>query len=283
MHEGKRDYGHFLSDKKRQNYVSSMPKTLNNPDVHVSLNENGVIKEYLIKKYKDPQIAQDIWDVIVKKDGTVVTKIPRSGKHGSNYARNLIESGDNWGTRQSSAYSKTPLGQTASDAFQYALPETNIPQNGLFVKPNILQLQSLKREIGKDAIRGEANFTKEQLGRNYDAIRSDVFDSVSKNALPEKQDFVTKALAKADSYYKAQQMGQSPKSLLKNYANDKKPASGIASNFLRDLKAKNVNTKAENTLLKKADNPTLLKEEAMSHIRTRNEFNQLSPSAKKII
>lgn len=78
-------------------------------------------------------------------------------------------------------------------------------------------------------------------------------------------------------------MGQSPKSLLKNYANDKKPASGIASNFLCDLKAKNVNTKAVNTLLKKADNPTLLKEEAMSHIRTRNEFNQLSPSAKKII
>lgn len=132
MKDGKRDYEHFLKDIKRQNYIHSMKDTLHSPDMVGTDVDGTVIKKYLLKKYRDKELAQDIWDFIIQKDGAVVSKYARAGKSGEKSAKNLIKRG----TWQASTYPKTPLAQMKSAFSQYALPELNIAQNGTSVNRN---------------------------------------------------------------------------------------------------------------------------------------------------
>ena len=48
--EGNIDYPHFLKDRQRAEYITTLPKTYRNPD-DVFLGENdGKMREYLVKK-----------------------------------------------------------------------------------------------------------------------------------------------------------------------------------------------------------------------------------------
>ena len=151
MKDGKRDYEHFLKDIKRQNYIHSMKDTLHSPDMVGTDVDGTVIKKYLLKKYRDKELAQDIWDFIIQKDGTVVSKYARAGKSGEKSAENLIKRG----TWQASTYPKTPLAQTEHASSQYALPKLNIAQNGGSVNNNLPNIHFMKE--------GLTDFQKEAL------------------------------------------------------------------------------------------------------------------------
>jgi hypothetical protein len=87
--DGVYDYRHFLSDATRQDYIATLPKTLKDTDVRIEFTTTeGAEKAYLIKKFFDPDIQKDIWDMLVIRDGALIAKIARKEKSG----RNTIES-----------------------------------------------------------------------------------------------------------------------------------------------------------------------------------------------
>ena len=143
LKDGKRDYEHFLKDRYRRHYIHSMKDTLHSPDMVGTDVDGTVIKKYLLKKYRDKELAQDIWDFIIQKDGTVVSKYARAGKSGEKSAENLIKRG----TWQASTYPKTPLAQTENASSQYALRGLNITQNEGSVNRNLSNAHYLSNQL----------------------------------------------------------------------------------------------------------------------------------------
>ena len=66
---------HLLKDRGRISYIHSLPGTLKNHDVAVEFTtKEGQSKAYLIKKYFDPVVQKDIWDLLVIQDAALRTK-----------------------------------------------------------------------------------------------------------------------------------------------------------------------------------------------------------------
>ncbi len=85
------DYEHLLTDRVRQNYIHSLPRTLKNKDITVEFTTpDGAEKAYWIKKYFDLEIQKDIWDILVIHDGELKTKIVRESYKGLSYTESLI-------------------------------------------------------------------------------------------------------------------------------------------------------------------------------------------------
>jgi len=84
------DYDHLLTDKIRENYIHTLPDTLKQQHIKVEFQNGDVRKAYLIKKYFDPEIQKDIWDMIVTHDNEVRTKITRKDKRGRGYVESQI-------------------------------------------------------------------------------------------------------------------------------------------------------------------------------------------------
>lgn len=92
---GKRieNYEHLLKDRRRSEYVHSLPRTLKNHDVSVKfITPAGEAKAYLIKKYFDAEIQKDIWDLLVIREATVKTKFVNKENPGNSprYIENQI-------------------------------------------------------------------------------------------------------------------------------------------------------------------------------------------------
>jgi hypothetical protein len=85
------DYEHLLKDATRQDYIATLPKTLKDADIRVEFSTpEGAEKAYLIRKYFDPDIQKDIWDMLIIQDGELKTKIARKGAVGRRYIESQV-------------------------------------------------------------------------------------------------------------------------------------------------------------------------------------------------
>jgi hypothetical protein len=124
------DYEHLLKDTTRQDYIATMPKTLKNFDIHVEFTTvEGAEKAYLIKKFFDPDIQKDIWDMIIIQDGELKTKFITRGRKGESSIEGKILSAGNEAPR-----SATPPGDTGSAPTPERSTGMNIVSNGAEVK-----------------------------------------------------------------------------------------------------------------------------------------------------
>lgn len=74
--EGKIDYPHFLKDKQRAEYITTLPETFKDPQQVVKAQHQGKDREYLLKQYYNPENGSDVYDVAIKAgDGTLINKI----------------------------------------------------------------------------------------------------------------------------------------------------------------------------------------------------------------
>lgn len=93
------DYDHLLSDRRRQEYIHTLPATIKREDIKIEFRNGDVDKEVLIKKYFDPEIQKDIWDVVVLHNKEIRTKIARSGRKGEGYVEGLVDRAGNVASR----------------------------------------------------------------------------------------------------------------------------------------------------------------------------------------
>ena len=91
------DYEHFAGrDVTRNEYLPSLLSTLKNEDIRLDFTtKEGKAKAYLIKRYFDPEIQKDIWDMLVIEDNELKTKIARKGQKGTNTIESTILRADN--------------------------------------------------------------------------------------------------------------------------------------------------------------------------------------------
>lgn len=99
------DYDHFLTDRTRQNYIHVLPSTLRREDLRVEFKNGDVDKELLIKKYFDPEIQKDIWDIVVIHNDQIRTKVAATKRKGSGYVEGQIMRAGN-----AASHSATPEG-----------------------------------------------------------------------------------------------------------------------------------------------------------------------------
>jgi|GEM_PF-4014389 len=127
--DGARDYDHLLTDVTRQDYIHSLPATMKRADVTVAFRDGDVEKGYFIKKYFDPEIQKDIWDMVVLHDGELRTKIARKGGDGRRYVEGQIMRQENQASSP-----RTPAGAKASAATPSELPQQQVGIAGKEVK-----------------------------------------------------------------------------------------------------------------------------------------------------
>lgn len=85
------DYEHFLRTQQQREYIHSLPNTLKNPDIKVEKKlPDGVTLEYLIKKYKNAEGGETIWDIIVIEDNTVIDKLVFKDEQGMEFIADLV-------------------------------------------------------------------------------------------------------------------------------------------------------------------------------------------------
>jgi hypothetical protein len=133
------DYEHLLTDITRQNYIVTLPKTLKDADIRIEFTSlDGAEKAYLIRKYFDPDIQKDIWDMLVILDGELKTKIARKGAVGRRYIESQVSRAG-----EEAPPSTTPPGNTGSAPTPEQSTGINItdqsPDVKSEVKPGTLQ------------------------------------------------------------------------------------------------------------------------------------------------
>jgi hypothetical protein len=129
--DGVYDYRHFLSDTTRQDYIATLPRTLKDSDVRVEFTTaEGAEKAYLIKKFFDPEIQKDIWDMLVIRDGTLITKIARKDRKGIDTADSTIR-----GAEREASQLATAAGDTESASTRATLPAMKDRASSKNVKP----------------------------------------------------------------------------------------------------------------------------------------------------
>ena len=99
------DYEHFLKDKTREEYIHTLPSTLEDKHFSIEFREGERDKAYFIKKYFDNDIQKDIWDIVVIHDNEVRTKIARKGRKGAGYLEKILV-----GAGNRASHSATPDG-----------------------------------------------------------------------------------------------------------------------------------------------------------------------------
>lgn len=87
------DYEHFLKDTARQNYIHTLPDTLKNSNIAVEFNNGDAQKALFVKKYFDPDVQRDIWDLVIQRDAEIRTKFARAKNRGRNSVENAIREG----------------------------------------------------------------------------------------------------------------------------------------------------------------------------------------------
>jgi hypothetical protein len=132
-------YEHLLKDVTRREYIITLPKTLKDADVTVEFTTlDGAQKAYLIRKYFDPDIQKDIWDMLVIRSGELQTKFVTRGRKGESSIEGKILAAGNEASR-----SATPPGNTGSAPTPEQSTGINItdqsPDVKSEVKPGILQ------------------------------------------------------------------------------------------------------------------------------------------------
>jgi hypothetical protein len=133
--DGVYDYWHFLSDTTRQDYIATLPKTLKDSDVRVEFTTpEGAEKAYLIKKFFDQDVQKDIWDMLVIRDGTMISKVARKGRKGAGYIESEIIGAGNEASR-----SATAVGDLENASTRTTLPVEQDSKTAGEVNPGTLQ------------------------------------------------------------------------------------------------------------------------------------------------
>jgi hypothetical protein len=129
------DYEHLLKDTTRQDYIVTLPKTLKDSDIRVEFTTlDGAEKAYLIKKFFDPDIQKDIWDLIVIQDGMLITKIARKDRKGIDTVDSTIRRAE----REASQLA-TAAGDLENASTRTTLPVEQNSKAYPEVKPDTLQ------------------------------------------------------------------------------------------------------------------------------------------------
>ena len=93
---GRFDYEHLLTDETRSMFIHTLPRTLKDYDIKVEFEtKDDVAKAYLIKKYFEPTIQKDIWDVLVFQNAELKTKMARKTMKGRGYVESIITGAEN--------------------------------------------------------------------------------------------------------------------------------------------------------------------------------------------
>ena len=120
--DGVFDMEHLIKDHGRIKYVHSLPKTLRSPDIEVEFREGDARKAYLIKKYFDPKVQKDIWDLIVMHEAELTTKFARKGAK----ARKYLE-GEILGAGQEASPAALSTGDTGSAPTRLTSLKESVP------------------------------------------------------------------------------------------------------------------------------------------------------------
>ncbi|MGO9370691.1 MAG: hypothetical protein ACLQBD_01165 [Syntrophobacteraceae bacterium] len=141
------DYDHFLTDSARQEYIHSLPATLKRGNVKLEFKNGDINKEILIKKYFDPDIQKDIWDVVVKHNNEIRTKFARKGGKGRGYVEGQIERAGNVASR-----SAMPKGNTEDASTRIGPPSSTIIPNEGEVNPEGGPVGSERAALSEQAV-----------------------------------------------------------------------------------------------------------------------------------
>lgn len=146
---GNYDYQHFTSDSMRSEYLRTLPETYKNPDTVVSGSHKNEPREYLLKKYFNPENGENVYDMNIKRNGVLINKLPREGRRGNHEFNKVL--------RQAPQASEADLGQsqTRNALSSERQVNNNITRLRDYVKENDL----IQREIGK--VRKDATLSRE--------------------------------------------------------------------------------------------------------------------------
>lgn len=146
---GNYDYQHFTSDSMRSEYLRTLPETYKNPDSVVAGSHKNEPREYLLKKYFNPENGKNVYDMNIKRNGVLINKLPREGRNGVHEFNKIL--------RQAPQASEADLGQsqTRNALSSERQVNSNITRLRDYVKDNDL----IQREIGK--VRKDATLSRE--------------------------------------------------------------------------------------------------------------------------
>ncbi|MDK2957903.1 MAG: hypothetical protein PWQ57_3401 [Desulfovibrionales bacterium] len=197
------DYDHFLKDRRREEYIQTLPETLKRWNIKLEFIRDDAPKAYLIKKYFDPDIQADIWDMVIQHNNEVVTKFPRRGAKGRGYVESQIERAGNEASRSATPEgtmedASTPTGNTKDNI---ATPE----QEGKTAAPN----ETLSREGAE---------YERHLPRESEApTRLAETGEIQAGAVVKKSDIIRELQKKLTAPIRAGKLGPRSKSVLGIY------------------------------------------------------------------
>lgn len=109
------DYDHFLKDTARQDYIHTLPDTLKNSNITVEFNNGDAEKALFIKKYFDPNIQKDIWDLVIQHNNEIRTKFARKAGDGRRYVEGQILRQENQASGPRTPAGATEIASTPSE------------------------------------------------------------------------------------------------------------------------------------------------------------------------
>ena len=120
---GNYDYDHFVKDPTRAEYLRTLSSTYKNPDKIIPGVHNNEPREYLLKRYYNPENGQNVYDIDVKTNEALINKIAREGRKGQHEFKKIM--------RQTPQASEADLGLSQTG---------NAPSSTLRVNSNISHL-----------------------------------------------------------------------------------------------------------------------------------------------
>ena len=141
---GNYDYGHFVKDPTRAEYLRTFNSTYKNPQHNIMApNKDGYIMNYLLSEYYNPEIGKNVYDKMVRNpvNGVTVTKFARERKHGLREFEMVFEKG---------------LSPQASEAGLGLSQTGNAPSSMLRANNNISPIARIVKEndVIADTIKG---------------------------------------------------------------------------------------------------------------------------------
>lgn len=168
--EGKIDYPHFLKDKQRAEYITTLPETYKTPQSTTKGVHNGKEREYLLKQYYNSQNGSDVYDIAIRSsDGTLINKITREGRAGEREFEKLRQA------RTSTSGTTSRTGQMENASVPAEQHSGNILLNGEKVNsniPNVAILREGLKPFQQDALQEALNKGLAKTNRKAGSLES---------------------------------------------------------------------------------------------------------------
>ncbi|EGY23974.1 hypothetical protein DA2_3808 [Desulfovibrio sp. A2] len=121
------DYAHFVGrDNTRNEYIGTLLSTLKDQDIQVEFTTpEGAAKGYMIRKYFDPDIQKDIWDMLVIQDNELKTKIARKDRRGAGYIEGQIVGAGDTASQPATVGGATEIASTPRNVTEDNIDNSN--------------------------------------------------------------------------------------------------------------------------------------------------------------